>query len=428
MHTLRALFVPMLTAGIAGQLCAQTIFQETFDSGMLAPGWVWQSGEPVLVAPDAAGSGFCASRASLNDIPPPPGELGSIMFHGLPYAPGASYQVDLSMRVETTSGLDAIAACAIGWWGPSGFFEDAFLSTQSNAWEWLQSNVFTPTMNVPAPNMRFGVLLSINASAVDAVAYFDNIVVNAYGFALPAPVRLNAKAWLDGAFVPAQELMRDDLRSAGLLPTVDPYGLGTTVAPTVLAVTGNNAVVDWVHVDLRIHPENSGAVASAAGLLQRDGDIVAADGSSALGFNAPPGNYHVVVKHRNHLAVMSAAPVTLLNAPTGLDLRQPGTPVYVRGAPYTDQPRRTVGAWRTMWSGNVSFDDRLRYVGESNDRDPILAAIGGTTPTAVAVGYLNADVNLDGVVKYVGSNNDRDPILVNVGGTTPNAVRVSQVP
>ncbi|MBK8948397.1 MAG: hypothetical protein IPM68_05925 [Flavobacteriales bacterium] len=38
-------------------------------------------------------------------------------------------------------------------------------------------------------------------------------------------MRLNAKAWLDGAFVPAQSLMRDDLRNAGLLPGVDPYGL-----------------------------------------------------------------------------------------------------------------------------------------------------------------------------------------------------------
>lgn len=428
--SLTHLLAPLVAAGLTGPLCAQSlVFQETFDTGALAPGWVWQASAPVLSTPDASGGGYCAGKADLNDVPPPPGELGSIMFHDLPYAPGASYQVALNMRVETSSLNLALANCAIGWWAPNSFTQDALLYTQNSSWEWMQSNVFVPAVNTPSPTLRFGVLLSINPSALDAMAYFDNIEVYAYGFTPPAPVRLNVKAWLDGAFVPAQSLMRDGLRTAGLLPTADPYGLGATVAPSVLAVTGNNAVVDWVRVDLRIHPETSGAVASAAGLLQRDGDIVAVDGSSPLGLNAPPGNYHVVVKHRNHLPVMTAVPITLTTSPTGIDLRSPSTVCHTRPAPHTDLPRRSVGPWSTLWAGNVIGDDRVRYLGATNDRDAILTTIGGINPTSTLSGqYRNEDCNLDGVVKYAGSANDRDIVLQTIGGVLPTAVRIAQVP
>ena len=71
----------------------------------------------------------------------------------------------------------------------------------------------------------------------------------------------------------------------------------------------------------------------------------------------------------------------------------------------------------------------MKYTGSNNDRDPILLAVGSTTPNASITGqYRREDVNMDGSVRYTGSGNDRDPILVNVGSTTPNAVRVQQLP
>ncbi|MBK9764281.1 MAG: hypothetical protein IPO87_13245 [Flavobacteriales bacterium] len=79
--------------------------------------------------------------------------------------------------------------------------------------------------------------------------------------------RLNAKAWLDGAYVPGANLMRDDLRAADLIPTsqpVSPIGAATTpaggetIAPGVLSIAGPNAIVDWVWVELRFgRPENA---------------------------------------------------------------------------------------------------------------------------------------------------------------------------
>jgi hypothetical protein len=81
-----------------------------------------------------------------------------------------------------------------------------------------------------------------------------------------------------------------------------------------------------------------------------------------------------------------------------------------------------------MWAGNVVADDRLKYTGASNDRDPILTLIGGSIPTAIVSGYLRQDVTMDGRAQYTGSGNDRDPILINIGGSVPTGIRLQQLP
>ena len=90
--------------------------------------------------------------------------------------------------------------------------------------------------------------------------------------------------------------------------------------------------------------------------------------------------------------------------------------------------RRVLGAAAVLWAGEVEPDGLVKYTGVSNDRDPILQAIGGTVPTNSISGYLRSDVNMDGTVKYTGGGNDRDPILQNVGGVVPTATRLEQLP
>ncbi|MBK8227759.1 MAG: hypothetical protein IPK70_11375 [Flavobacteriales bacterium] len=254
-------------------------------------------------------------------------------------------------------------------------------------------------------------------------------------------VQLSAKAWLEGAYVAAQNLMRDDLRAAGYIPLSEPNGAvfqdgpGTeTVQPSVLASTGSNAIVDWVRLELHLGPYPDGAttlVSKRNALIQRDGDIVDVDGVSPVTFATGPGNYHVVVRHRNHLPVMNTFAVPLNSTPFTIDFRTSALACFSRPAPFNDQPLKSIGSARVLWSGNVEQGalvlKGLYYVGQWNDRDPILLAVGGATPTATITGYHQADVNLDGMVKYVGANNDRDPILLNIGGSTPTNVRKSQV-
>jgi hypothetical protein len=209
----------------------------------------------------------------------------------------------------------------------------------------------------------------------------------------------------------------------------EPYtalGLAVTGATSTttgaLTVTGNNAIVDWVVVELRNPASTSTVVERKAALLQRDGDVVALDGTSALGFCSAAGSYHVSVRHRNHQGCMTVLGITLGNTATSVDLTASGTGTYGTNA------RKQVGTVMTLWMGNATGDTMLMYSGAGNDRDPILTAVGSTTPNNSVTGYLRTDLTMDGLVKYTGSENDRDPILTNVGSTTPNNVRVEQLP
>lgn len=264
----------------------------------------------------------------------------------------------------------------------------------------------------------------VNIHGCDSVVTLDLTVV-------PGSVQVNARIFLEAPYVTADGLLRDDLRSAGLLPLVEPYtGLGyfhignggnEETTPAVLAVTGPDAVVDWVVIEIRDQDANI-RLDSRSALLQRDGDVVDMDGVSPVTFGVAPGTYYISVKHRNHLGVMTATPVVLAYGVYDLDLTQAATAVYGTAA------RKTIGGVEALWAGDATGNGQIKYAGGSNDRDAILVRIGGTVPTAVENGYFSEDVTMDGQVKYAGSGNDRDPILVNIGGTVPTAVRNAQVP
>ncbi len=243
-------------------------------------------------------------------------------------------------------------------------------------------------------------------------------------------IQLDLRVMLEGPYDQNTQLMRDDLRTASLIPSTEPYtGLGYTqvvgggevLTPGLLVATGNDAIVDWVRIELRSSTDATQVLATKAVLLKRNGLVI--DGLGGFPqFNVPAGPYYVVVRHRNHLGAMTAAPITLTGAVTTVDLTQPGTATWGTDA------RKNVGGTMVLWTGNARIDNTLKYAGGSNDRDEILVTIGGTVPTATMPGYLTPDVTMDGLVKYAGGSNDRDPILVNVGGAVPTATRTEQVP
>jgi hypothetical protein len=261
---------------------------------------------------------------------------------------------------------------------------------------------------------------------------FYDISNQNFSITVPAQVVLSAKVFLDGAYESGTGLMRDQLRSLAAFPLTEPYtaagwsqvvgGGAETTTPAVLAVTGSNAIVDWVRIELRNPANSSQLVATRQALLQRDGDIVSTDGVSPVTIAMAPGNYLVAVRHRNHLGCMTASAVSFTGGTTLLDLTSAATSTFGTEA------RKTLGSVQALWAGNVVRDDGLRYTGVGNDRDPILAALGGAVPTATFAGYHVHDVNLDGVVRYTGTDNDRDPILSNIGGSIPTNVRYEQLP
>lgn len=243
---------------------------------------------------------------------------------------------------------------------------------------------------------------------------------------------LAAKVILDGPYVQASGLMADGLRTQGFVPLEDPYPVlgytpaGSDVAhrlpPSVLAASGNNAIVDWVWLELRSAANTANVVAARAALLQRDGDVVDLDGKSPVSMRVPNGSYHLAVKHRNHLGAMTASSYNLNGTVKAIDLRSAAVPTWGTDA------RKTAGTMRTLWAGEATNDGMVKFTGNGNDRDAVLSAIGGSEPTATLPGYHTTDVNMDGRVRFTGVNNDRDIILLSIGGTFPTTYLDEQLP
>ncbi|HLP93367.1 MAG TPA: Ig-like domain-containing protein [Saprospiraceae bacterium] len=248
-----------------------------------------------------------------------------------------------------------------------------------------------------------------------------------------------ARAFLGGPYDPNTDLMFDHLRAANLIPTNQPYNgpqytdfnyNGTeTIGAGVLNVTGDDAIVDWVLLELRDAANPSLVVAQKAALIQRDGDVVeSSDGVSDVEFvGTPADDYYVVIRHRTHLGVMSSTPITL-NGTSGalVNFTSAGTGNYQLAGPTgTIHAQRTLtNGKRALWEGNMSnlsgSGDQIQYQGSNSDSDEpyyrVLLDPGNImiVPNYIVNGYDRADGNMDGMVIYQGSDSDSDIPFFNV--------------
>lgn len=247
-----------------------------------------------------------------------------------------------------------------------------------------------------------------------------------------AGVNVWLRAGLQGARESAGTRMNDGLRAAGLLPLIEPYSAlgynyagiapGASTTAAVLATTGNSAPVDWVVVEVRSPNPPYTLLGSRPALIQRDGDVMSITGQPYVHFGEiAAGSARVAIRHRNHLGAMTQV-VSLANSAPVIDLLSSSQGAFAYGtSPLADA--------YFLWAGDATGNGTLSYSGASNDRDPILIAVGGTTPNnAVNNIYDRRDTNMDGMIKYTGANNDRDIILTNVGSTAPNNTRTQQLP
>lgn len=234
-----------------------------------------------------------------------------------------------------------------------------------------------------------------------------------------------------------ETLMRDDLRVAGLLPATSPYSDGIEVNATVFNTGGTlgtgpiaDDIVDWVFVELRDAANSLVTLASQSALLQRDGNVVAIDGLSSLSFDLGADNYYVVVKHRNHLGVMTAHPVALgVFAPT-VDFTDANNPItYGYNAQSSfGMPSGILG----MWTGDANNDGRLNYLGTFSESPSIRNQVftdtnnsvfgGPPSPSYSSLGYFNTDVDMNGSTKYLGTLSDVLSVRNNIFNNPSNSV------
>src|ERR1044072_1747128 len=118
--------------------------------------------------------------------------------------------------------------------------------------------------------------------------------------------------------------MSTSLNQKGLLPTSQPYSTAPwnysgTESVSSSFFTSHDSIVDWILVELR-STYNGAAVARRAGLIKSNGEIVDTNYTSKLQFyNVAAGSYYIVIRHRNHLPVMSPAVVEINTASSVYD-------------------------------------------------------------------------------------------------------------
>ncbi len=136
------------------------------------------------------------------------------------------------------------------------------------------------------------------------IGALDNSSISPTGF----------RVYLQGPFY--NGLMKTELNNEKLIPLSQPYNISPW------NYSGNESVssipsdiVDWILVELRSSASPSSIVSRQAAFLRNDGSVAGLDGVSPLTFGSDlTGSYYIVVKHRNHLSVISSQPVKLVNS------------------------------------------------------------------------------------------------------------------
>lgn len=225
-------------------------------------------------------------------------------------------------------------------------------------------------------------------------------------------VNVQLKAFLEGPYkVLPIGLMADALTTrtptfSSLIPTTEPFtnlaatlsgfthqggGGNETTTNAVLQVTGNQAIVDWVFIELRDKNNSTNVLYTRSALIQRDGDIVDVDGTSPVSFaTAPSDNYYIAVKHRNHLGFRPLSSVALSSTSTALDFTNNTITLY------GSQPALKLletGVYG-MYAGDADHNGLIN----SLDKNSFWRLQNGS------INYLNADFDLNGIANAVDKN------------------------
>ncbi|MCK9401043.1 MAG: hypothetical protein M0Q51_13765 [Bacteroidales bacterium] len=214
------------------------------------------------------------------------------------------------------------------------------------------------------------------------VSFFDGAVISGF--------RFNIKAFLEGPFDTTTVKMDTLLNLGGYLPLAQPYsGVPWNYAGTENVGSIPNAnVVDWVLLEFRDTPGAANTATSAtmvarqAAFLLNDGTIVGLDGTSeVLVPTVFTDNIYVVVYHRNHIRVMSANALSLVNFIYVYDFTDALAKAYNSG-------QKALGSYFGMYSADIDNDGNIF----ASDIALFVAAFPSFSV------YHNADLDMDGNV------------------------------
>ncbi|MFU8842823.1 MAG: carboxypeptidase regulatory-like domain-containing protein [Bacteroidales bacterium] len=259
--------------------------------------------------------------------------------------------------------------------------------------------------------------IEISASGFESLTIYNFEIIGNQGnyieeTLIPASDRfLEVTIFLEGPYDLYNDAMQTGLHSAGLIPLTQPYDIGPWNYPGTEQVTNvPTGVVDWVLVELRDAIDAPSAtelttISMQAAFLMGDGSVKALDGVSqlSLGGLTVQHNLFCIIRHRNHLDVMSSAGLVLAGGVYAYDFSDDITKAYGSSAGYKQlnmtPPRFGMIAGDGKANGMVNTDDKnlpwVEYAGKK--------------------GYLPGDYDLNGQVDNLDKN---DLWLINIGTQT----------
>ncbi len=255
----------------------------------------------------------------------------------------------------------------------------------------LTFSVFTDNPNLTCVQVDDAAYSTTNWTNIDDQTSFSETSCS-IGIQLAATIFLQGAATNPNSG--EEDLMRDDLRVSDLLPTTSPYTDAITCETTVFDITGSNAIIDWIWVELRDATDNTIVVDSQSALLQRDGNIVAIDGVSSLSFEQAEGDYYIVIKHRNHLGIMSAITVSLTTTATTIDFSANSGLTFGGTNSLIDLETGTFAMPSGDYDGNTQV--------QNTDVSTVTNLIGNP-------GYNKADMDMNGEIQNTDINSLMNP-------------------
>jgi hypothetical protein len=122
---------------------------------------------------------------------------------------------------------------------------------------------------------------------------------------------------LEGAYTAEVDMMNDRLGTETQIPLSQPYARENWnyKGSEVVGTLPQSSLVDWVLLELRTGDPSDPpmkTIARRAAFLKSDGSVVELDGESPVYFHSvSAGDYYLVMRHRNHLPVMSSEAVNI---------------------------------------------------------------------------------------------------------------------
>ncbi len=240
----------------------------------------------------------------------------------------------------------------------------------------LKAGDYTIKKGSPAINSGINVRIKTDYKGNKVPVYKPDIGALQHSY-----LEVNVKVLLEGPY--KNGTMTNTLSVQNLIPKVQPYNSSPWKYNGTESVSSFSPnTVDWILIELRSTTDSVSTVAKRAALLRTDGTIVDLDGTSPVKFDfIPSDNYYIVIRHRNHLAIMSSRSVLLSDSTNLYDFSTSESQAYGLNA------QASLGnGFYGMYGGDGDANGGV----SSTDRNNVWRLENGI------IGYLQGDYDLSG--------------------------------